>query len=81
MYNLVFFVKTIFFCLHPYSNGIGPLVSIWLIATSGDLVTSAATPIWLLAFGGLGISLGLWFWGRRVIETMGEDLSTITPSR
>jgi sodium-dependent phosphate transporter len=43
-------------------------------AATGD------TPWYILLYGGLGISLGLWIWGRRVIETMGSDLTKITPS-
>ena len=39
------------------------------------------TPVWILFYGGVGISIGLWIWGRRVIETIGTDLSSITPSR
>jgi sodium-dependent phosphate transporter len=64
------------------SNAIGPLVSIWLISTdpNGDVAGEAQTPVWLLLIGGVGISVGLWIWGRRVIKTMGEDLTTITPS-
>ena len=40
-----------------------------------------STPVWILFYGGVGISIGLWIWGRRVIETIGTDLSSITPSR
>ncbi|XP_069106854.1 sodium-dependent phosphate transporter 1-like isoform X1 [Argopecten irradians] len=62
------------------SNAIGPLVSIWIIGTQGSAQQEAETPLWILIFGGAGISIGLWVWGRRVIKTMGEDLTKITPS-
>ncbi|KAM4676216.1 sodium-dependent phosphate transporter 1 isoform 1-T3 [Discoglossus pictus] len=62
------------------SNAIGPLVALWLVYDSGDVTTKAATPIWLLLYGGVGICIGLWVWGRRVIQTMGKDLTPITPS-
>ena len=63
------------------SNAIGPVVSLWLVATTGTVEAKAATPIWILLYGGVGISIGLFVWGRRVIKTMGEDLTKITPSR
>ncbi|VEL13821.1 unnamed protein product [Protopolystoma xenopodis] len=63
------------------SNAIGPLIGLWLVGRTQEVVTEAAVPIWILLFGGLGITIGLWVWGRRVIQTMGEDLTTITPSR
>ncbi|KAJ7994173.1 hypothetical protein DPEC_G00263170 [Dallia pectoralis] len=62
------------------SNAIGPLVALWLVYESGSVVSDAPTPIWLLLYGGLGITAGLWVWGRRVIQTMGKDLTPITPS-
>ncbi len=34
----------------------------------------------LVYFLGVGISIGLWIMGRRVIKTIGEDLTKITPS-
>jgi len=62
------------------SNAISPLVSLWLIATTGLVSSKADTPLWVLFYGGCGISIGLWVWGRRVIKTLGEDLTKITPS-
>lgn len=62
------------------SNAIGPLVALWLIYQEGGVVQNASTPIWLLLYGGVGICTGLWVWGRRVIQTLGKDLTPITPS-
>lgn len=63
------------------SNAIGPLVALWLIYETSSVNSNMATPIWLLLYGGVGICAGLWVWGRRVIQTMGKDLTPITPSR
>lgn len=62
------------------SNAIGPLVALYLVYKTGDVSSKVATPIWLLLYGGVGICIGLWVWGRRVIQTMGKDLTPITPS-
>ncbi|WAR17589.1 S20AA-like protein [Mya arenaria] len=62
------------------SNAIGPLVALWITATTGSAAQKAPVPIWILLLGGLGISLGLWILGRRVMKTLGEDLTKITPS-
>ncbi|KAJ8393933.1 hypothetical protein AAFF_G00054660 [Aldrovandia affinis] len=60
-------------------NAIAPLVAMWLVYDTGKVV-STHTPVWLLLYGGVGICAGLWVWGRRVIQTMGRDLTPITPS-
>ncbi|XP_060787893.1 sodium-dependent phosphate transporter 2 [Neoarius graeffei] len=62
------------------SNAIGPLVALWMIYDQGGVMQDSATPVWLLFYGGIGICTGLWVWGRRVIQTMGKDLTPITPS-
>uniref|UniRef100_A0A8C6MF30 Phosphate transporter n=1 Tax=Nothobranchius furzeri TaxID=105023 RepID=A0A8C6MF30_NOTFU len=62
------------------SNAIGPLVALWLVYSTGSVTSNMPTPIWLLLYGGVGICIGLWVWGRRVIQTMGKDLTPITPS-
>lgn len=60
------------------ANAIGPLITIWIVYTTGDVASKAETPIPLLAYGGFGIVFGLWFLGRRVIETVGFNLTKIT---
>ncbi|XP_030763665.1 sodium-dependent phosphate transporter 2-like [Sitophilus oryzae] len=62
------------------SNAIGPLITLWLIYSEGSVAQKSETPLYILLYGGFGISVGLWLWGRRVIETIGEDLTKITPS-
>ncbi|KAK4473617.1 hypothetical protein MN116_002969 [Schistosoma mekongi] len=62
------------------SNAIGPLIGLWIIATTQSVDLSKTTDIWILVYGGVGISVGLWIWGRRVIQTLGEDLTKMTPS-
>ena len=64
-----------------YSNAIGPVISIWIIYNTGEIHSKASTPIWILLYGGVGIVIGLCIWGRRVIETIGENLTPVTPTR
>ena len=52
-----------------------------MVYTTSSVSSNEPTPIWLLLYGGVGICAGLWVWGRRVIQTMGKDLTPITPSR
>ncbi|XP_078382209.1 sodium-dependent phosphate transporter 1-A-like isoform X2 [Oculina patagonica] len=62
------------------SNAIGPLISLWVIYWSGMIQEKVRIPVWILVYGGVGICIGLFVWGRRVIKTVGEDLTPITPS-
>lgn len=62
------------------SNAIGPLIGLYLVYKDGIVASTSRTPEWILLYGGLGISIGLWILGRKVIKTIGEDLTKITPS-
>ena len=72
------YTQFLLFCI---SNAIGPLVALWITASTGNSAQKAPVPIWILVYGGVGISVGLWVWGRRVMKTLGEDLTKVTPSR
>lgn len=64
------------------ANAIGPIAAaITYSQGNAEIASKVVVPIWLLAFGGLGIVLGLATWGYRVIGTIGERVTEITPTR
>ncbi|MDP8238408.1 MAG: anion permease [Candidatus Hatepunaea meridiana] len=63
------------------ANAVGPLAGIWTIYHKGLIGLKAEVPIWILVMGGTGIVLGLAVFGKKVIETVGKKITSITPSR
>lgn len=63
------------------ANAIGPLSAGWQAVQTGTVSLKAGVPFWALALGGVGIILGLGTWGWRVIQTVGERITELTPSR
>ncbi len=63
------------------ANAIGPVAAVLDIIKNGVVSEFAPIPPWLLAFGGVGIVIGLSTWGWRVIETIGKKITELTPTR
>ncbi len=63
------------------ANAIGPVAAVLDIIKNGAISDVAVIPPWLLAFGGIGIVIGLATWGWRVIETIGKKITELTPTR
>ena len=63
------------------ANAIGPLSSAYQAISEGEIQAKSTTPLWALLLGGLGIVLGLATWGWKVIKTVGERITELTPSR
>ena len=64
------------------ANAIGPVAAVVSIVQSGGEVASkSALPLWVLGLGGIGIVIGLMMYGKRVIETVGNQITELTPSR
>lgn len=63
------------------ANAIGPLATIIDIIKHKVITPCTELPLWLLAFGGGGIVIGLMTWGWRVIETIGKKITDLTPTR
>ena len=63
------------------ANAIGPVASIIPLAQGIGLGSEVEVPIWLLALGGVGISIGCMTWGRRVMRTVGSRITSLTNTR
>ncbi|NIM89874.1 MAG: phosphate permease [Candidatus Aminicenantes bacterium] len=63
------------------ANAIGPVAAIWAVIHTQQLAMAVSIPIELLALGGVGLALGIYFWGHRVMETVGKKITAITPTR
>lgn len=63
------------------ANAIGPVAAVVSTATTGVIGQKAAVPIWILILGGSGIVIGLATFGRRVMTTVGQKITHLTPSR
>lgn len=76
------YLNSLSLCLHEFfSNAIGPLIAIWLIFNDGSVAQKSESPILLLLYGGVGMSIGMWCFGRRVNTTIGKSLTKIVPMR
>ena len=63
------------------ANAIGPLSAAYQAVSEGEILAKATTPPWALLLGGVGIVFGLATWGWKVIKTVGERITELTPSR
>ena len=61
-------------------NCIGPLVTIWFIYKRPLDFDAGEDNLFWMAWGGLGIGLGLLMFGNRVINTLGTKITPMTPS-
>ncbi|MBL90467.1 MAG: hypothetical protein CMH56_01455 [Myxococcales bacterium] len=63
------------------ANAIGPAAAVYAALTEGVVATKSTVPLWLLGLGGVGIVVGLATFGKRVIETVGKNITEVTPTR
>lgn len=64
------------------ANAIGPLAAVvGIIQSGGQILDKVALDWWILPLGAVGIVLGLATLGAKVIRTIGENITHLTPSR
>ncbi|KND94335.1 Phosphate-repressible phosphate permease pho-4 [Tolypocladium ophioglossoides CBS 100239] len=64
------------------ANAVGPYASIYQIWQSGAIPGKKSNvPTWILAFGGVGIVIGLWTYGYHIMRNLGNRVTLMSPSR
>ena len=63
------------------ANAVGPLAAVVSILKDGHVHMKVIMPLWILGLGGGFIVFGLLIWGARVMKTVGENITELTPSR
>lgn len=64
------------------ANAIGPLAAVvGVIESGGQVLDKVSLAWWILPLGAVGIVIGLMTFGARVIETIGSNITHLTPSR
>ncbi|QIL91210.1 inorganic phosphate transporter [Microbulbifer harenosus] len=63
------------------ANAVGPLAAIVNTVQQGAVTAKAVMPSWILLLGGVGIVVGLATYGFKVMATIGQKITELTPSR
>jgi PiT family inorganic phosphate transporter len=63
------------------ANAVGPLAAIYTVVADGTIAAKAATPLWVLVLGALGLSLGLALYGGKLIRTVGQSITELDAMR
>jgi solute carrier family 20 (sodium-dependent phosphate transporter) len=87
--QLFTYIQVFTACLNSFAHGandvanaIAPISAMVQIYQSGGLVQSnSRVDRWILAYGGIGIVIGLVFYGYRVMKSLGYKMTMLSPSR
>jgi len=63
------------------ANAVGPLAAIVQTAELGEVAGAVSIPLWVMAVGAFGISVGLVLFGPRLIRMVGNEITKLNPMR
>lgn len=80
---LIFSVALLSFAhgANDVANAVGPLAAIVNAASSASFSAKVSIPLWVMAIGASGISLGLLLFGAKLIRTVGQQLTKLDQAR
>jgi PiT family inorganic phosphate transporter len=63
------------------ANAVGPLAAIYEAVKEGAVASKAATPLWVMVLGALGLAAGLALYGAKLIRTVGKEITELDNMR
>ena len=63
------------------ANAVGPLAAIVHTVELGDVAAKVNIPLWVMAVGAVGISIGLLLFGPKLIRMVGQQITKLNPMR
>lgn len=63
------------------ANAVGPLAAILHATQTGASAANVEVPRWIMVIGALGISLGLFLFGPKLIRMVGDQITKLNPIR
>jgi PiT family inorganic phosphate transporter len=63
------------------ANAVGPLAAIFQASSSGDYTTAISIPLWVMIIGAAGISFGLFLFGPKLINVVGNQITKLNQMR
>jgi phosphate/sulfate permease len=86
--ELFTYIQVFTACLNSFAHGandvanaIAPVSAVLVIYQTGQVPSKAPVEKWILAYGGVGLVVGLLMYGYRVMKSIGYKLTMLSPSR
>lgn len=63
------------------ANAVGPWVATYNTWRSGQVNEDSDTPVWILVVAGIMLGTGFWFFGFRIVRSLGNRITQVSPTR
>ena len=63
------------------ANAVGPLAAIVQASSTGEYLSAASIPLWVMVIGAAGISFGLFLFGPKLIKVVGSQITKLNQMR
>jgi len=63
------------------ANAVGPLAAIVHSSATGDIAAKVEIPLWVMMVGAAGIVFGLFLFGPKLIQMVGQEITKMNPMR